>query len=62
MHKDKHKGAYMSYNTERAKLGRIKAVIDASEKTIANTKTQMEKINAVITAYEHIVKILNEEE
>lgn len=49
-------------NSERAKLGRIKAVIDESEKLISKSKTQMEKINAVITAYEHIVKILNEEE
>ena len=49
-------------NTERAKLGRIKAVIDASESTIAGAKNRMDKINAVITAYEQIVKILNEED
>ena len=49
-------------NTERAKLGRIKAVIDASEQAIAKTRNQMEKVNVVITAYEQIVKILNENE
>ena len=47
-------------NSERIKLGRIVAVIQASESTIAEAKTRTEKINAVITAYEHIVKILEE--
>lgn len=49
-------------NTEQIKLGRILAVIQASESVIAETKSRTEKINAVITAYEHIVKILNESE
>ena len=49
-------------NTERMKYGRIVAVIEASEKLIASTKTQMEKVNAVITAYEQIVKIIKENE
>lgn len=47
-------------NSERAKLGRIIAVIEVSEKVIAESKTHMEKINAVISAYENIVKIINE--
>lgn len=49
-------------NSEKIKLGRIMAVIQASEAAIAEAKTSNEKINAVITAYEHIVKILNEQE
>lgn len=49
-------------NNERIKLGRIVAVVQASESVIAQAKTRMEKINAVITAYEHIVKILEDED
>ena len=49
-------------NSEKIRLGRIMAVIQASEANIVNANTRIEKINAVITAYEHIVKILNEQE
>ena len=49
-------------NSEQAKLGRIQAIVDASEGIIWETKSRNEKINAVITAYEHILKILQEDE
>ena len=49
-------------NTEQAKLGRIQAIVDASEGVIWESKKQIDKVNAAITAYEHIVKILREDE
>lgn len=49
-------------DSEKMKLGRIMAVIQGSESCITGATTRTEKINAVITAYEHIVKILQEEE
>ena len=39
---------------------RILGIVHASEEAIAASTTQVEKINAVITAYEHIVRILKE--
>lgn len=47
-------------NNERMKLGRIQAIVNACEDIIAESKTQMEKINAVILAYERIVKVLED--
>ena len=49
-------------NSEQAKLGRIQAIIDASEGVIWESKSHNEKINAAITAYERIVKIIREED
>lgn len=45
---------------EKVLVARVKAVIEASEEAIANSTSRVEKINAVITAYEHIIRILEE--
>ena len=46
---------------EKVMVARIKAVIEASEEAIASSTSKVDKINAVITAYEHIIKILEEQ-